>query len=567
MYTLDAMPNLQHRLRTHDLGFLEIVAELWGLDLNAPNARTALPILTRQLLDPELVLEIVESLPEDARQALDALIIHSGWMTWSHFTHSFGKLREMGPGKRDREKPYLDPVSPTETLWYRALIGRDFLRREGNLQECAYIPEDLLALLPPVEIPDDKSIGRAASPGEVANIVPATDRILDHTCTLLAALRLEDPHRSPALEDWQPPFEVVHALLGAVKLITSSEQPVAEDARPFLEMSRSEALAWLVRGWQKTVLFNELRLMPEIVCEGAWENQPDLTRERILDLLSEVPENTWWNLDSFVKAIYQREPHFQRPAGDFDSWLMRDADTGESLKGIEHWEDVDGALVRYLITGPMHWLGLIDLATSSKGEPIKAFRFSAGSSKLLMGQPPEAAVEEDQPLEVLSDGKIIADVHTPRLARYQISRFCLWVDETDKKYTYRLSPLSLHTAAEQGLKILHLETLINKYSETPPPALLEALQQWEKHGSQVRIHPGIILRVDTPKILQALRNSPAGRFVSEPLGPTAAVITPGAVEKVATALARLGYLSDIEFSEGELGTSDQADIESNHGKS
>ena len=103
----------------------------------------------------------------------------------------------MGPGRRDREKPYLEPVSPTEVLWYRGLIGQDFLMREGELQECAYIPDNLLVLLPPPLPTGPEPPGRAASPGEKAHVWKANDRMLDHTCTLLAALRMEDP-RCPA---------------------------------------------------------------------------------------------------------------------------------------------------------------------------------------------------------------------------------------------------------------------------------------------------------------------------------------------------------------------------------
>lgn len=553
------MPDLQHRLQAHDLGFLEIVAELWGVDLKAPDARTALPLLTRKMLEPGLVLEIVDSLPAQARQALDALALNAGWMPWGQFTRTFGALREVGPGKRDREKPYLDPISPTETLWYRGLIGRDFLRRDGSLQECAYIPDDLLELLPPATPSGPLPPGRAASPGETAYITRASDRILDHTCTLLAALRMEDPGRSPGLHSWQPPSEIVHALLSAVKLITSSEQPVPEDARPFLEMPRGKALAWMVRGWRESSLFNELHLMPGLVCDGAWHNDPADARGRILAQMSEVPEGLWWNLDSFVHYIFECEPDFQRPSGDFDTWLVRDAVTGKSLRGIEHWDAVDGALVRYLITGPMHWLGLIDLACPAKGEFPQAFRFSEGSDRLLLGHPLDNAPREDQPIRSFSDGTLTASVHTPRLARYQISRFCLWTDETETEYTYQLSPTSLRVAAEQGLKIVHLETLLEKYGETPPPSLIKALHQWQKEGAQVRIQPGVILRVEDPKILQALRSSPASRFLGDMLGPTTALIQPDAVQKVATALARLGVLSDIENTRIETDGAEPSD--------
>lgn len=560
MYTRSAMPDLMHRLGTQDLGFLEIVAELWGVDLSAPDVRGALPPLIRALLSPGLAVEIVDALPQDARQALDALVAHDGWLPWARFNQSFGPLRAVGPGKRDREKPYLEPVSPAETLWYRALIGRDFLRRGGELQECAYIPDDLLALLPPVRPNEPQPPGRPASPGESAHIQPASDRILDHTCTLLAALRLGDPHRSPAVKTWQPPLPVVHALLAAVKLITSEEQPVPEDARPFLEMPRSEALAWLVRGWRTSPAFNELHLVPGLICEGAWHNDPLIARERVLAFLSEVPEGTWWHLPSFVKAIYARQPDFQRPAGDFDTWLIRDAASGDPLNGIQHWDRVDGTLLRYMITGPLHWLGLMDLASPAKGQPVTAFRFSAWAEQLLFGQPVTELADEDLPLSVFSDGRLTASTHTPRLARYQIARFCLWADEDEETYTYQLTPASLSAAASQGLKIAHLETLLEKFAESPPPSLITALRQWDQQGGQARIQPAVILRVDQPRILQALRDSPAGRFLGDPLGPTAVILNPGAEEKVAAALARLGYLADIEYLTGDDHASEQPEL-------
>ena len=541
------MPDLRDRLNKQDLGFIKIVAGLWGIDLHAHDVRSGVPELTRALLDPALVGEIAEALPEDARQALDALILNEGWMLWSRFTRKFGEFREVGPGKRDREKPYLDPISPTESLWYLGLIGRDFLKKGGGFQECAYIPDDLLALLPPVVPSGDQPPGRGASPGETAHVHPVDDRILDHSCTLLAALRLEDPRRSPAVESWQPPINVVHALLVSMKLITSSEQPVPEDARPFLEMPRGEALSWLVSGWRSSKTFNELRLIPSLICDGAWQNDPQSTRARILSLMSEIPENTWWHLDSFINAIYEREPDFQRPAGDFDTWLMRDSKTGQSLSGIQHWQAVDGTLIRFLITGPLHWLGLVDLASPEAGGSITAFRFSAWSTRLMLGRPIDDLPDEEQPIEAFSDGLLNASRITPRIGRYQISRFCDWVDESDTRYSYQLTPASLTKAAKQGLKISHLVRLLQKYGTATPPNLLEALHNWDKKGGQATIQRSVILRVGTPQVLQALRASPAGRFIEDPLGPTAALVHEDAVKKITAALARLGYLSDVKW--------------------
>jgi len=554
------MPDLQHSLRPQDLGHLKIIAEFWGIELHAPDARSALPELVNQINHTELIFEIVESLPVQARKALDVLIESAGWMAWPNFIRAFGELREVGPGRRDREKLYLDPISPTEILWYRGLIGRDFLRREGTLQECAYIPDDLLEHMPAVVSSNPPPPGRGASPGETAHIKLVNDRILDHTCTLLAALRLEDPQRSPAVVHWQPPFHVVHALLAAIKLITSSEQPVAEDAQPFLEMRRGEALTWLVSRWRESMLYNELRLAPGLACEGAWQNDPKSTRNKVLALLSEIPEGSWWNLESFIYAVCKREPDFQRPSGDFDAWLIRDARTGDSLRGIQHWQAVDGALLRFMITGPMHWLGLLDLASTGPGEHVKAFRFSDWSEKLLLGIPLDELPPEDETVSAFSDGRLHVPRLVPRLARYQISRFCTWEDETEAAYQYQLTPASLKAASDQGLRITHLVKLLNRYGEGLPPNLIQALNRWEQHGGEVRIHPGVILRVSTPQILQALRESSAGRFIGDPLGPTSAIVHPGAEEKVAQALARLGYLSDVTQSDPEAGWPNQTEL-------
>ena len=53
----------------------------------------------------------------------------------------------MGAAKRDREKPYLNPASAAEDLFYRALLGRAFFETAEGAQEFAYIPDDCLPLI------------------------------------------------------------------------------------------------------------------------------------------------------------------------------------------------------------------------------------------------------------------------------------------------------------------------------------------------------------------------------------------------------------------------------------
>ena len=55
-----------------------------------------------------------------------------------------------------------------------------------------------------------------------------------------------------------------------------------------------------------------------------------------------------------------------------------------------------------------------------------------------------------------------------------------------------------------------------------------------------------MLRLSSPEALQALRDSPVASFLGDALGPVSVIVRPGGLEKVRAALARLGYLTDLE---------------------
>jgi hypothetical protein len=155
----------------------------------------------------------------------------------------------------------------------------------------------------------------------------------------------------------------LRTLLGAAQLLDAQGNPAPEPVRAFLEMPRANALVTLARAWLHNPLINELRLLPGKVFEGDWHNDALRARQAILDFVSTIPRNTWWSLSAFLTDVRARHADFQRPAGDYDSWFIRDEVSGEFLRGYSHWEAVDGALIRYVICGPMYWLGLVDLAT------------------------------------------------------------------------------------------------------------------------------------------------------------------------------------------------------------
>jgi hypothetical protein len=73
---------------------------------------------------------------------------------------------------------------------------------------------------------------------------------------------------------------------------------------------------------------------------------------------------------------------------------------------------------------------------------------------------------------------------------------------------------------------------------------VKALQGWEKSGTQAHFENVTVLHLNSPEILQALRQSRGSRFLGNPLGPTAIIVNPGAWPQVMDVLAELGYLGD-----------------------
>jgi hypothetical protein len=552
------MPDLAHALPTKDIGFLRIVASLWGIDLTSSDSAAASVELAEALCDADLVEEVVSTLSDEGRAALSALAAEGGRIPWVIFVRHFGDVREMGAGRRDREQPHRHPASPAEVLWYRGLVARAFFDTSKGPQEFAYIPAELyqalgfigfgrkdesdrggreeeeeVAVLSPVVT--SEPLGRPALPGEKVHPITASDRLLDDACTLLAALRMgvEPP-------ETHVPVRVVREFLAAAKIVEDGV-PQPGPVKTFLELGRGEALAMLGAAWRESDTFNELRQLPGLAFEGDLRNDARATRATLLDFLAWIQVDQWWSLSSIVKDVKEKHPDFQRPAGDYDSWFIKRTSDDSFLRGFDSWDDVDGALVKYLITGPMFWLSMVDLACPETGADVTAFR--------LLDVERLAPVVENGKLHVSSQGRITVPCLVPRAVRYQIARYCDWDEALEDVYNYRVTPESLSRAKKQGLKTGALLKLLQKHGAAPvPPSFQRALQRWEINGIEARIEESIVLKVSKPHVLEELRKSKAARFLGESLGPTAVVVKPGAQAKVLAALAELGLLTEVVHS-------------------
>lgn len=543
------MPTLVQSLYSYDREHLDLIAELWEIDELPSEADRAAEALAESLRDGARIAAKVASLPTEAKQALGVLLREGGRFAWPPFSRRYGEIRSMGPVRRQREQPHRHPVSVSEVLFYHALLARAFFDTPSGPQEFAYIPDDLIPLLRPLFPGEDSvipALGRPARPNERAYILPFSDALLDDLTTLLAALRLE---RDPQQEIWRYPLPVMRALLEITGLTRQGEVQ-GEAVRAFLEMSRRDALRFIQDSWLKSRTFNELRLLPHLLFDGEWENPAWETRQHILRFLAALPSGEWWHLPSFIQAIKEQFPDFQRPAGDYNSWFIRRRADGKYLRGFQFWDEIEGELLRFFILELLPALGLVERAAPSADDEIIAFRWHPAWVLRPSEEGYQIELQRDLPftteegkISVTSQGRMRLSPQVPRKVRYLLARMTEWEGFQRGEYRYRITVPSLRRASQQGLKVEHLITLLRQHvAGEIPPNLLKALERWSQRGSQLTLEEHILLRLEDEKLAETLQRSPAARFLGEALGPKSFLVPRGNERKLSEILLTLGWL-------------------------
>lgn len=545
------MRTLIQNLQDLDPGYIKIISELWGVDLPDGEIQETCEALAHLMLDPGMLEEVLEALPTGAQECMDYLTDQDGRVPYIDLSRRFGYIREMGSGKRDRDKPWRSPQSPTEILWYHGLIGRAFIDTSTGPQEYAFIPDDLRIIMPQSVDCDDRPLGTPLSDPDV--IRESSYAIIDDAVTLLAAFRNKAaPDRPTASERGRElhPFlqlpdahELVIELLQDCGLlggnpITPAPKPVGK----FLETTRQEARTMFMLAWKNSTNWNDLSAVPGLYSSTEdWPNDPMLSRRSMLDLLQPLEVGKWWPIDDFIQSVKETQPGFQRPGGDFSSWYLQDSDKN-FLTEFEHWDSVEGAYIRHMITGPLHWFGILDLGQDQNKMKVHAFR----KTKVILESQPalDETSELDEKVSIRADGLIIAPIGAARDERYQIARFSGWEKMDGVNYEYRLTPEALNNSLSQGLKPDHVRIILERSSQAPlPPSIDAALKRWSDFGTEASFERFLVVRVKDKELIEKLQaNKATARFIQERISSEIVVVREANWMRLRDAAARLGIL-------------------------
>ena len=559
------MKTLHECLLNYDVTLLRAIAERRGVELNADPEQDRALELARALLEPASVHETVAWLSDEERGAIETLLERGGRMRAHRFAERFGEIRRFGPGSLAREAPWRAPVSAAEGLWYCGLIGRAFAEDADTVVEFVYIPTDVRPLLPQVAreqavflVPEAETPHMTAM-GDLA--------LIDDLCTLFTLARerqlyLRQGQLAPESvgllqERFVVPDEARIEFLGHLAQAGGYVQVVGrtlglsrERVQGWLGESRPRQLAALQSTWREDAEWNELWHVPDIRCEETgWRNDPLRARHAVLDLIARCPTGQWLLIAGFVAAVREQHPDYARPDGDFETWYIRDVRTGEYLTGLECWERVEGALLTYLLSGPLHWLGIVSLGYKEGWEKPSAWRLTPWGAAFLGLEHAPLTELPHQPARIASDGTVYLAREAPLVDRFQLARIGDWRASGDK-YAYAITAPSLARSMGAGIEVERIERFLARISgDLVPSALLARLRGWAARYGQVSLRRVMVLETRSAQVMGQLRRHERIRgYLRRALSPTTALVRESDWARLTEELYRAGYLPDITES-------------------
>ncbi|HEY83820.1 MAG TPA: hypothetical protein G4N96_01725 [Chloroflexi bacterium] len=324
-------------------------------------------------------------------------------------------------------------------------------------------------------------------------------------------------------------LEFIYALLLEGSLIQPGS-PVTvwpEVKERFLRLSEDAQRATLTRLYFSTLQWNDLwgllRQDKNLRLERGWQTsyfRPSTLQEHLqrfrqvtLRVLACLPDNVWISLPElypvfrlfwqrFDADAWEKSPYhsYHRSAPD---WRLAYRDKPlQTEQDMQNWDRAQGAFIRCVLSGPLHWLGLSDLRFEKNR--LSAVRL-LGLSDIFWDKsdaPPSprraisrSAKKASKTTVAIEDLNIkIKPSEVSAQAHALLDKIALLIEAAPEQFTYRVDINALHQSLEAGES---LATISSAWQQNMPlempPAIQEKLKEWQKAYGQARLYQNITL--------------------------------------------------------------------------
>ncbi len=289
-------------------------------------------------------------------------------------------------------------------------------------------------------------------------------------------------------------------------------------------------------------------------------------RSQVLHLLANLPNNCWFSLDELTNIMQPFWPRFDSLAWSPTTFYRHDTqphwyltENGRNLDSAKNkadWHIAQGAFIRHIIQGPLHWLGLADL--SFEHGRLVAFRLHGlndlyfdkvesiplaqgaelGDTTAVAPTTPAEAVTIQDMMIVVDPTAVSAQTHN------YLDSIAVLQDADAARFVYQLHATAVHQAFEAGQTLSQILDGWEKWLSVPIPAPIERqlTAWWEAYG-QVRLYENVtIIEFGDNYALTEMKaaTSLAQHLIAE-ISPSLVIIPASAVNTLVAELEKAGY--------------------------
>jgi hypothetical protein len=331
----------------------------------------------------------------------------------------------------------------------------------------------------------------------------------------------------------------------------------------FLRLDPMARLKALSQAWLGLNAWSELNLVLKSVGRIRLRRKLGYSQFKVQQLLDELTQarqfvarvlgraepGRWISLPGFLHAVWALNPdflHVRRPFTLSEPiWWLEHTVSGRafSLKDEADWVQGPGEFVIRLLTGPLHWLGAVDLGYDGHG--LSAVRLTPLGA-LLLDRPSSFVLEPvRRPLEISDDLEITVGSGQGDSSVYEmLGRVGELVGADMQAFHYRLTRERLYAAFESGLVLGDLLDWLEDHSARPlPDAVVDQLSRWWASYGRVRLYPDltVIEFADDYTLPELLATTALHQSIVHTVSPRLVIIRTEDTDALLSELVARGY--------------------------
>ncbi len=332
------------------------------------------------------------------------------------------------------------------------------------------------------------------------------------------------------------------------------------EAETFFSLSLFERARRCYTIWQDTPFWNEMLYLPDInVRPGpspldAPHEETMRGRHVVIERVEHEQFNEWHDLATFIARTKLYAPYllFPRQYGPRAERYMSSSNPygwdfrlrRGWLTHREGWHMVEGGFIRTIITGPLHWLGVIEV--DNEATPT-TFRLTSGALFLLSGTAPRGDEIPTGRLIVQPNFELVALAPTSEALLVKLDRFAERVS-LEHIAQYRITKASVTRAIQTGLHAEDIKRILEQASGGDVPQNVHySLVEWERQARRIEMwRNATLLEVDESALLDELfAHEQTRSLLGRRLAPCLVEVLPQQLPAIQTFLWQHDYLPSL----------------------